>query len=67
LVVRALRALKFSHVDFWCRSISLRLRAHAGNSRPGATRKPSLIVTVDNGVSSIEGVEAARALGIPVL
>ena len=32
-----------------------------------AERRPSLIVTVDNGVSSIEGVEAAHALGIPVL
>jgi single-stranded-DNA-specific exonuclease len=32
-----------------------------------ATRRPSLIVTVDNGVSSVEGVEAALALGIPVL
>src|SRR3984957_9217021 len=32
-----------------------------------AERKPSLIVTVDNGVSSVGGVEAARELGIPVL
>ncbi len=32
-----------------------------------ASRRPTLIVTVDNGVSSIGGVEAARALGIPVL
>ena len=32
-----------------------------------ALRKPSLIVTVDNGMSSLEGVAAARALGIAVL
>src|ERR1019366_10334826 len=32
-----------------------------------APRRPSLIVTVDNGVSSVEGVEAARDLGIAVL
>jgi single-stranded-DNA-specific exonuclease len=32
-----------------------------------ALRKPSLIVTVDNGMSSIEGVAAAKALGIAVL
>jgi len=32
-----------------------------------AERKPALIVTVDNGVSSLEGVEAARARGIEVL
>ena len=30
-------------------------------------RQPTLIVTVDNGVSSIEGVAAARALGYDVL
>jgi single-stranded-DNA-specific exonuclease len=32
-----------------------------------AERKPDLIITVDNGIASIEGVEAALALGIRVL
>ena len=68
LVVRALRALKFSHVDFL---VPDRFRFGYGLTPEivalGATREPSLIVTVDNGVSSIEGVEAARTLGIPVL
>ncbi len=32
-----------------------------------ATRSPAVILTVDNGVSSIEGVEAAQAAGIQVL
>jgi len=32
-----------------------------------AGSKPDLIVTVDNGISSIEGVERARALGIKVV
>ena len=32
-----------------------------------AAQTPDLIVTVDNGISSIDGVEAARALGISVL
>ena len=32
-----------------------------------AQRSPQLIVTVDNGISSHEGVAAARKLGIPVL
>ena len=32
-----------------------------------AQRSPQLIVTVDNGISSHEGVAAANALGIPVL
>jgi single-stranded-DNA-specific exonuclease len=30
-------------------------------------RQPDLIITVDNGISSIEGVAAARAAGIKVL
>lgn len=32
-----------------------------------ATRKPDLIVTVDNGIASIDGVNAAHARGIEVL
>jgi single-stranded-DNA-specific exonuclease len=68
LFVRALRALKFAHVDFL---VPNRFQFGYGLT-PGivalaAERAPSLIVTVDNGVSSIEGVEAARAFGIPVL
>jgi single-stranded-DNA-specific exonuclease len=68
LVVRALRSMKFCHVDFL---VPNRFRFGYGLTQEivalAATRQPSLIVTVDNGVSSIEGVEAARALGIPVL
>jgi single-stranded-DNA-specific exonuclease len=69
LVVRALRSMKFCHVDFL---VPNRFRFGYGLTPEivalaAATRQPTLIVTVDNGVSSIEGVEAARALGIPVL
>jgi single-stranded-DNA-specific exonuclease len=68
LLVRGLRALHFAHVDFL---VPNRFRFGYGLTpeivAQAATRHPSLIVTVDNGVSSIEGVEAARALGIPVL
>src|ERR1700736_924296 len=68
VVVRALRSMKFWHVDFL---VPNRFRFGYGLTQEivalAATRQPSLIVTVDNGVSSIEGVEAARALGIPVL
>lgn len=32
-----------------------------------AKRQPNLIMTVDNGISSVEGVEAAHDFGIPVL
>ncbi len=35
--------------------------------RLAADRRPDLIVTVDNGISSCAGVAAARELGIPVL
>jgi len=68
LLVRALRALKFAHVDFL---VPNRFRFGYGLT-PGivalaAERAPSLIVTVDSGISSIEGVEAARAFGIAVL
>jgi single-stranded-DNA-specific exonuclease len=68
LMVRALRALGFAHVDFL---VPNRFRFGYGLTPEivalAATRRPSLIVTVDNGVSSVEGVEAARALGIAVL
>ncbi|HMK87456.1 MAG TPA: single-stranded-DNA-specific exonuclease RecJ [Steroidobacteraceae bacterium] len=68
LVVRALRALGFAHVDFL---VPDRFRFGYGLT-PGivavaAARRPTLIITVDNGISSIEGVDAAHALGIEVL
>jgi single-stranded-DNA-specific exonuclease len=68
LVVRALRALQFAHVDFL---VPNRFQFGYGLTPEivalAAGRKPSLIVTVDNGVSSIEGVAAARTLGVDVL
>jgi single-stranded-DNA-specific exonuclease len=68
LLVRALRALRFAHVDFL---VPNRFRFGYGLTPEivalAATRAPSLIVTVDNGVSSVAGVEAARAIGVPVL
>ena len=32
-----------------------------------ATRKPDLLITVDNGIASVEGVDRARSLGIATL
>jgi len=68
LVVRSLRAMHFAHVDFL---VPNRFRFGYGLTPEivalAATRRPSLIMTVDNGVSSVAGVEAARNLGIPVL
>jgi single-stranded-DNA-specific exonuclease len=68
LVVRALRAMHFAHVDFL---VPNRFRFGYGLTPEivalAAGRAPSLIVTVDNGVSSVAGVEAARDIGVPVL
>jgi single-stranded-DNA-specific exonuclease len=68
LVVRALRAMQFAHVDFL---VPNRFRFGYGLTPEivalAAARAPSLIVTVDNGVSSVAGVEAAREMGVPVL
>ena len=67
LMVRALRSLGFA-VDFL---VPNRFQFGYGLT-PGivslaAARAPTLIVTVDNGVSSHAGVAAARARGIDVL
>jgi len=68
LVVRALRAMHFAHVDFL---VPNRFRFGYGLTPEivalAAGRAPSLIVTVDNGVSSVAGVDAAREIGVPVL
>jgi single-stranded-DNA-specific exonuclease len=68
LVVRALRAMRFAHVDFL---VPNRFQFGYGLTPEivalAADRRPTLIMTVDNGVSSGAGVEAAREAGIPVL
>jgi single-stranded-DNA-specific exonuclease len=68
LVVRALKACGFAAVDFL---VPNRFQFGYGLTPEivalAATRRPSLIVTVDNGISSNAGVAAARALGIEVL
>jgi single-stranded-DNA-specific exonuclease len=68
LMVRALRAMRFAHADFL---VPNRFRFGYGLTPEivalAAARRPSLIVTVDNGVSSVAGVQAARDMGIPVL
>jgi single-stranded-DNA-specific exonuclease len=68
LVVRQLRRLGFPAVDFL---VPDRFRFGYGLTpeivRVAAGREPSLIVTVDNGISSLDGVAEARRLGIDVL
>jgi single-stranded-DNA-specific exonuclease len=68
LLVRALRAFGFAAVDFL---VPNRFEFGYGLSPEivtlAASRAPSLIVTVDNGISSHAGVSAARERGIDVL
>lgn len=68
LAVLALRALGLKKVDFlvpnrfeYGYGLTPEIVAEAAKS------KPDLIVTVDNGIASIDGVEAANAQGIEVL
>ncbi len=68
LMVRALRGFAFAAVDFL---VPNRFQFGYGLTPEivslAATRAPTLIVTVDNGISSNAGVAAARARGIDVL
>ncbi|MGH8324238.1 MAG: single-stranded-DNA-specific exonuclease RecJ, partial [Steroidobacteraceae bacterium] len=68
LMVRALRAWGFAAVDFL---VPNRFEFGYGLTPEivalAATRTPTLIVTVDNGISSIAGVAHARSQGIDVL
>jgi single-stranded-DNA-specific exonuclease len=68
LMVRALRAWGFAGVDFL---VPNRFTFGYGLTPEivalGAERRPTLIVTVDNGISSLAGVIAARERGIEVL
>jgi single-stranded-DNA-specific exonuclease len=68
LMMRALKAWGFASVDFL---VPNRFEFGYGLTPEivalAAERRPTLIVTVDNGISSLPGVAAARALGIAVL
>jgi single-stranded-DNA-specific exonuclease len=68
LVLRCLREFGFKDVDYL---VPNRFEYGYGLSPEivdvAAGRAPGLIITVDNGVSSVEGVARANELGIPVL
>jgi single-stranded-DNA-specific exonuclease len=68
LMVRALRAWGFAGVDFL---VPNRFEFGYGLTAEivavAATRQPTLLVTVDNGISSLAGVASARAQGMDVL
>jgi single-stranded-DNA-specific exonuclease len=68
LMIRSLSAWGFASVDFL---VPNRFEFGYGLTPEivalAATRSPTLIVTVDNGISSVTGVAEARARGIAVL
>lgn len=68
LAVLALRAMGLSNVDFL---VPNRFEYGYGLTPEivavAAAQQPDVIITVDNGISSIEGVRAARELGIAVI
>lgn len=68
LVVRCLRDFGFVNIDYL---VPNRFEYGYGLSpeivRVAAQTSPALLVTVDNGISSVEGVAAAAAMGIEVL
>ncbi len=68
LVCRALRGVGFRHVDYL---VPNRFEFGYGLSRGlvkvAARLAPGLIITVDNGISSVAGVAAARHAGIDVV
>lgn len=68
LIIRALTAWGFASVDFL---VPNRFEFGYGLTPEivalAATRAPTLIVTVDNGISSLTGVAEARSRGIAVL
>ncbi len=68
LVLRCLRDFGFANVDYL---VPNRFEFGYGLTpeivRVAAGRSPDLLITVDNGVSSLAGVAEAERLGIPVL
>lgn len=68
LAVLALRALGVQHVDYL---VPNRFKYGYGLTPEivavALEREPDLLITVDNGISSIDGVAAARAAGLKVL
>jgi single-stranded-DNA-specific exonuclease len=68
LMLRCLRAFGFADVDYL---VPNRFEYGYGLTpeivRVAAESRPDLLITVDNGISSLDGIEEANRLGIPVL
>lgn len=68
LVLRCLRAFGFADVEYLVPNrFDYGYGLSPGIVQVAAERSPQLLITVDNGISSIDGVAAANAHGIPVL
>lgn len=66
----ALQAFGFSHVDFLVPNrfeYGYGLTPEIVDVAAGASETPNLLITVDNGISSIQGVARANELGMDVL
>ena len=68
LAIRALRAMGFQNVDY---IVPNRFEYGYGLTpeivQLARGKSPDILITVDNGISSIEGVQAAHALGMQVI
>jgi single-stranded-DNA-specific exonuclease len=68
LAIRALRAMGFQNVDY---IVPNRFEYGYGLTpeivQLARGKVPDILITVDNGISSIEGVQVARALGMQVI
>ena len=68
LAMTCLRAFDFARPDFLVPDrFTLGYGLSPGIAELAATRQPSLLLTVDNGITSHEGVRRAQALGMQVL
>lgn len=68
LVIQAMRAFGFEHVAYFIPDrIALGYGLSAELVNIVAEYQPDLIITVDNGISSVEGVNLAREMGISVI
>ncbi|HSC76670.1 MAG TPA: single-stranded-DNA-specific exonuclease RecJ [Pseudomonadales bacterium] len=68
VALRGLRALGAQHVDFLVPNrFTYGYGLTPGIVALACERKPDLIITVDNGISSIEGIAAAKKAGIKIL
>lgn len=68
LVIRALRMLGATHLDYLVPDrFELGYGLSPGLVELARERRPDLIMTVDNGIASVAGVEAANRAGIPVI